>query len=99
MDGIYVEIGQCRHQLIGPAAHRIVLVELRGQRLAGHTLNSSDRSLTLASSHGPSADGPSRMKVIHPRSVAATCLIRPPRHSSLAVLRLAACSSVRPRTV
>ena len=29
----------------------------------------------------------------------ATCLIRPPRHNPLAVVRCAACSSVRPRVV
>src|SRR5438128_2017354 len=39
------------------------------------------------------------MKLIHCRSVCATCLMRPPRHSSLAVVRCPACSSVRPQVV
>jgi len=39
------------------------------------------------------------MKSTHCRSPTVTCLISPPRHSSLAVGRCAACSSVRSRTV
>src|SRR5215472_5715979 len=45
------------------------------------------------------AEGPSTMNSVHCRSVAATCLISPPRHNSLTVVRCAACSSVSPRVV
>ncbi|CAM5700172.1 hypothetical protein SALBM311S_02532 [Streptomyces alboniger] len=45
------------------------------------------------------AEGPLRMKSAQFRSTDVTCLIRPPRHSSLAVVRCPACSSVRSRVV
>src|ERR1035437_5166175 len=45
------------------------------------------------------AEVPSRMKFTQPCSAAVTCLIRPPRHSSLTVVRCLAWSSVRPRVV
>src|SRR5580693_3403390 len=44
-------------------------------------------------------DGPCTMKPAQFRSTAVTCLIRPPRVSSLAVVRCRACSSVRSRVV
>ncbi len=45
------------------------------------------------------AAGPSWMNRIQRRSVSVTCLMMPPTDSSLAVLRCAACSSVRSRAV
>src|SRR5690606_20283891 len=45
------------------------------------------------------AAGPSTTKAAHFRSIWVTCLISPPRVSSLAVVRVAACSSVSSRTV
>ena len=45
------------------------------------------------------AEVPSTMKFTQPCSAAVTCLIRPPRHSSLTVVRCRACSSVRPLAV
>ncbi len=54
---------------------------------------------TLAQSMSGCAAGPSWMKRAHSFSVLATCLIRPPRVSSLIVERVRACSSDRPWTV
>ncbi|CAM5662987.1 hypothetical protein SAURM35S_07366 [Streptomyces aurantiogriseus] len=68
----------------------------------GSIRNSSARSAQSASVilvKSPIADGPSRMKSTQFRSTDVTCLIRPPRHNALAVVRCPTCSSVRSRVV
>ena len=59
----------------------------------------NDASSTAGCRPDGIAAGPFSMKSTQPDSVEATCLISPPRVSSLAVGDSRACSSVRPSTV
>ncbi len=93
-----VEVGQGRDELVGPARDLLVARRQPGQRLAVVHAE-APRPVPAVVGGRVERRRPSTMNRAHRRSVIDTCLIRPPRHNSLAVGRTASCSSVNPRTV
>ena len=91
-----IEVGQRRHQLVGAGGHLLVPGQQPGERLRlgdpvpvgpGRHLRRRLSQSTLAQSTSAAGAGPSTTKSAQDRSVPATCLISPPRVSSLTVVR------------